>query len=40
VISLPVATICVHGDTPESVAAARKIQAALENEGLKLCAPT
>lgn len=39
-ISLPVATICVHGDTPESVAAARKIQAALEYKGLKLCAPT
>lgn len=39
-IGLPVATICVHGDTPESVAAARKIQAALEKEGLKLCPPT
>ena len=39
-IGLPVATICVHGDTPESVAAARKIQVALEKEGLKLCPPT
>lgn len=39
-ISLPVRTICVHGDTPEAVSAARKIQAALEREGLILCAPT
>ena len=38
-ISLPVTTICVHGDTPEAVSAARKIQAALQQEGLTLCAP-
>lgn len=38
-ISLPVTTICVHGDTPESVSAARKIKAALEREGLTLSAP-
>ena len=30
VIALPVDTICVHGDTPEAVAAAREIRAALE----------
>lgn len=38
-ISLPVETICVHGDTPDAFAAARAIRARLERLGIELCAP-
>ncbi|MEM1342060.1 MAG: LamB/YcsF family protein, partial [Pseudomonadota bacterium] len=29
-------TICLHGDTPEAVAIARSVRAALEAEGIEL----
>lgn len=32
-------TLCVHGDTPGALAAARAIRVALETEGAMLCAP-
>jgi UPF0271 protein len=38
-ISLPVKTICVHGDTPSAFAAAQSIKAALEQSGIALCPP-
>ncbi|MFN3214234.1 MAG: 5-oxoprolinase subunit PxpA [Henriciella sp.] len=38
-ISLPVKTICVHGDTPGAFAAAQSIRAALEQSGISLCPP-
>ena len=37
--ALSVGTICVHGDTPEAVSAARAIKQALEQKGIDLCAP-
>ena len=37
--TLSVGTICVHGDTPEAVSAARAIKQALEQKGIDLCAP-
>jgi len=39
IISLPVDTICVHGDTPDAFAAARTIRSTLEQMGIRLCAP-
>ena len=39
-ITLPVETICVHGDTPGAFAAAQSIKATLERHGIKLCPPT
>jgi UPF0271 protein len=38
-IDLPVATLCVHGDTPGAFAAAQAIRAALMAEGVSVCAP-
>ena len=38
-ISLPVKTICVHGDTPDAFAAAGSIRSSLEQLGIRLCAP-
>jgi len=38
-LSLPVDTICVHGDTPEAFAAARAIRSSLEQLDIRLCAP-
>lgn len=38
-ISLPVQTICVHGDTPGAFAAAQAIRAALEAHEISLCPP-
>lgn len=37
-ISVPVDTICVHGDTPDAFSAARAIREALEQTGLEVCA--
>lgn len=39
-LDLRVETICVHGDTPEAYAAAQAIRAALEANGLTICAPS
>nr|WP_070959661.1 5-oxoprolinase subunit PxpA [Hyphomonas sp. Mor2] len=39
VISLPVQTICVHGDTPGAFAAAKAIRTAMESHEIKLCPP-
>ncbi|MEO1188684.1 MAG: LamB/YcsF family protein, partial [Pseudomonadota bacterium] len=39
-ISLPVQTICVHGDTPGAFAAAQSIRKALERNGIQICPPT
>ena len=38
-LSLPVETICVHGDTPDAFAAAQAIRTRLESLGIELCAP-
>lgn len=38
-ITLPVQTICVHGDTPGAFAAAQSIKATLERHGISLCPP-
>jgi UPF0271 protein len=38
-LALPVATICVHGDTPAALDAAMAIKAALEDHGISLCPP-
>lgn len=38
-LELPVATICVHGDTPTAFNAAMAIKAALEDHGISLCPP-
>jgi len=38
-LALPVATICVHGDTPAALDAAMAIKAALEDHGIALCPP-
>ena len=38
-ISLPVQSICVHGDTPDAFAAAGSIRSSLEQLGIRLCAP-
>ena len=38
-ISLPVQTLCVHGDTPGAFAAAQSIRLALEQNGLQICPP-
>lgn len=39
VLALPVETLCVHGDTPSALHAARAIRAALEDHGIALCPP-
>ena len=39
VISLPVETLCVHGDTPGAFEAARAIRAALEAQDILICPP-
>lgn len=38
-IALPVATLCVHGDTPGAFAAAQAIRAALTEKDVSVCAP-
>ena len=38
-ISLPVQTLCVHGDTPGAFAAAQSIRRTLERNGLQICRP-
>ena len=38
-ITLPVQTICVHGDTPGAFAAAQSIRRSLEQNGILLCPP-
>lgn len=40
IISLPVQTICVHGDTPDAFYAAQSIRTELERAGIRLCAPS
>jgi UPF0271 protein len=39
VLNLPVETLCVHGDTPGALEAARTIRVALEEEGVEICRP-
>jgi len=39
IIPLTVETICVHGDSPNALAAAQAIKAALARNGLDLCPP-
>jgi UPF0271 protein len=39
VMSLPVQTICLHGDSPHAAAAAREIAAALHRAGVDISAP-
>jgi UPF0271 protein len=36
VLETPVDTICLHGDSPEAVTAARAVRAALEGAGVTL----
>ena len=38
-LALPVDTICVHGDTPNALNAARAIKAALEQNDISICRP-
>ncbi|MEO1322041.1 MAG: 5-oxoprolinase subunit PxpA [Pseudomonadota bacterium] len=38
-IALPAQTLCVHGDTPTALTAARAIRSALEAKGIFLCPP-
>ncbi|MEL6862278.1 MAG: 5-oxoprolinase subunit PxpA [Pseudomonadota bacterium] len=38
-IALPVASICVHGDTPGAFASARQIRSTLVGHGLSICPP-
>ena len=38
-ITLPVQTLCVHGDTPGAFAAAKAIRQSLEQNGIQLCPP-
>ena len=38
-VALPVETICVHGDTPTALEAARAIKSALMKNGISLCPP-
>lgn len=38
-IPLPVQTLCVHGDTPTALTAARAIRSTLEANGIALCPP-
>lgn len=38
-LALPVDTICVHGDTPNAVKAARSIKASLEQNDISICRP-
>lgn len=38
-IALPVASICVHGDTPGAFASAQQIKASLVDHGLSICPP-
>ena len=38
-LSLPVQTLCVHGDTPGAFAAAQAIRAALEAQEISICPP-
>ncbi len=39
IISLPVQTLCVHGDTPGAFEAAKAIRAALEAQDIRICPP-
>ena len=39
IVSLPVGTICLHGDSPDAGAAARAVRAALEAAGVTVAAP-
>ena len=38
-VRLEVVTLCVHGDTPDAVHAARRVRAALEHAGWQVAAP-
>ena len=38
-VSLPITTICVHGDTPGALAAAEALRRALQASGAVICAP-
>ena len=38
-IKLDVDTLCIHGDNPESIRAAKKIRAAFEKAGINVCPP-
>jgi len=37
-LSLPVETICVHGDTPDAFSAAKAVRSALVRSGISICA--
>ena len=39
ILNLPVETLCVHGDTPGALEAARAIRGALEKKGVEICRP-
>jgi len=39
ILNLPVETLCVHGDTPGALEAARAIRTALEEKGVEICRP-
>ena len=39
-IALHVQTLCVHGDTPTALTAARNIRSTLEENGIAVCPPT
>jgi UPF0271 protein len=38
IVSCPVASICVHGDTPGAVTLAGRVRAGLDSAGLRLAA--
>jgi len=38
-ISIPIKTICIHGDTPDAFAAASAVRSALISRGVSICAP-